>query len=136
MDALPKQATKVVTREVAIVEIDKWLDQKKVYPSTRETCKAEIELLVDAMVEGDLTLDGKSFKHKLLFPLEDVTELTYKSRLNDAMVKPHMQGVKAGDGDGRLAAHTAALTSQPKRLIESLDSADKKIMMSIMVFFL
>jgi hypothetical protein len=135
MEVTPKQKS-AVTREVAIVEIDNWLDQKKVYPSTRETCKADIDLLIDAMVAGDLILDNGSFKHKLLFPLEGLIELTYKPRLNDAMVKPHMQGVKNGDGDGRLAAHTAALTSQPKRIIESLDSADKKIMMSIMVFFL
>lgn len=127
-----------VSREQATEEVNGWLDKKKVYESTRESQKDSVDILVEAMMAGDLVLDEKTneFTHNLLFPLDEIKSLKYKSRLNDKMLRPHLQGVKSNDADGRLAAHTAALTSQPKAVIESLDSADKKIMMSIAVFFL
>jgi hypothetical protein len=127
-----------VSREQATQEVEQWLDRKKVYASTREAQKDSIETLIEAMMNGDLTLDEKTneLNHKLLFPLDEVKELKYKSRLNDKMMRPHLQGVKSNDADGRLNALTACLTSQPKAVIENLDSADKRIMMSIAVFFL
>lgn len=127
-----------VSLEKATDEVEGWLDKKKVYPSTRETQKDSIDLLVEAMMNGDLVLNDvtNEFTHKLLFPLEDVKELKYKSRLNDKMLRPYLQGVKSNDADGRLNAHVSALTATPKAVIENLDSADKKIMMSIAVFFL
>ena len=127
-----------ISKEKATEEINGWLDKKKVYETTREQQKDSIDLLIEAMMNGDLILDEKTneLKHKLLFPLSETTELVYKSRLNDKMLRPHLQGVKANDADGRLTAHISALTSQPKAVIDSLDSADKKIMMSIAVFFL
>lgn len=129
---------KVITREAATVEVTGWLDKKKIYESTREAQKDSIELLIDAMVNGDLTLDENTneFTHRLLFPISEVTQLKYRARLNDTALRPHLLGVKASDADGRLLAHTAALTNQPKSILSELDSADKKIMMSIAIFFL
>lgn len=128
----------VVSIEKATQEVEGWLDKKKVYPSVRESQKDSIDLLIEAIMQGDLTLDEKSgeFVHKLQFPLPELTELRYKARLNDKMLRPHLQGVKASDADGRFLALAAALTSQPKAVLEGLDSSDKKIMMSIGVFFL
>jgi hypothetical protein len=129
-----------VTRDQATLEVTSWLDKKKVYEATRESQKDSIELLIEAMVNGDLILDDKfQFTHKLLFPDavgNEINELTYKTRLNDKMLKPYLNGVKANDAEGRLTAYVSALTSQPKSVLESLDSGDKKIMLSIAVFFL
>ena len=127
-----------VTREQAEKEITSWLDKKKVFDSQREENKASYELLVDAMMEGYLTLDSTTFefKHKLIEPLTETFDLTYKSRMNDKMVKPHLNGVKPTDAEGRLLAYGAALTTMPKAVLEGLDSSDKKIMIAILVFFL
>lgn len=129
-----------VTHEVAVEEIEGWLDYKKIYNSTREENKSSIDLLTEAMEVGDLTLNADhEFVHKLLVPealSNEIQELKYRARLNDNMLKPHLQGVKATDADGRLLAHVAALTNQPKNVLSKLDSSDKKIMMSIAVFFL
>jgi hypothetical protein len=127
-----------VSREKATEEINGWLDRKKVYPSTREANEKDLELLIEAMVNGDIVLDEKTneFTHTLLFPLEDTKSLKYKGRMNDKMLKPHLNGVSQKSGADMLTAYVAALTSQPKGLIESLDSADKKIAMAITVFFL
>lgn len=130
-----------ISRELATQEIEKWLDRKKVYDSTKESQKDSVDLLIEAVMNGDLTLNQTTneLRHILLFPDAlngEVKELVYKARLNDKMLIPHLQGVSPKDADGRLLAHTAALTSQPKELLKNLDSADKKIMMSIAVFFL
>lgn len=127
-----------VTRDAATIEITGWLDKKKIYESTREAQKDSVDLLIDAMVNGDLTLDQTTneLTHKLLFPLEDVKILKYRARLNDSILRPHLVGVKPSDADGRLLAHTAALTNEAKGILSQLDSADKKIMMSIAIFFL
>lgn len=131
---------KVVTREQATLEVNSWLDKKKVYESTRESQKDSIELLIEAMVNGDLKLDPDfNFIHKLLVPEVlngEVAELKYKLRLNDKMLKPYMNGVKSSDADGRLTAYISALTGQVKGILEGLDTADKKIALSIAVFFL
>lgn len=129
----------VIDRDTATQEIESWLNKKKVYDSTREAHKDSIDLLIEAMMAGDLTLDSTTneFTHRLLFPEgAGITEMKYRARLNDVMLRPYLNGVKGGDADGRLLAYTAALTQQPKNILSALDTADKKIMMSIAIFFL
>lgn len=129
-----------VDRQKAESEVNSWLDKKKVFQSTRETNKDNIDLLVDAICEGVLTMDQEfEFTHKLLHPFgeqEQITHLTYKSRLNDKMLRPYLKGVKSDDGDSRLLAYIAALTGTPRAILEGMDSLDKKISMAIAVFFL
>ena len=126
-----------VTRDVAQAEITGWLDKKKVYDSTREEQKGSIDILIEAMMGGDLILNDKfEFTHNLLFPLDGLTELKYAPRLNDVMLRPYLNGVKSQDVDGRLLAYGSALTKTTKRELELLDTADKKIMLAIAVFFL
>lgn len=137
----PTTLTPKISRELATQEIEKWLDRKKVYDSTREAYQDSIDLLIEAVMNGDLKLNHETneLTHKLLFPDVfggGVTEFVYKGRLNDEGLTPHLQGVSPKDADGRLLAHVAALTAQPKGILKKIDSADKKIMMSIAVFFL
>ena len=130
-----------VSREVAEAEVQAWLDKKKVFKTTSENNKDSVEILVDGVCQGVLSLDQTTwkFKHKLLFPFGDqikVEELNYHSRLNDKMLKPYLNGVKPSDAEGRLLAYIAALTGQARAVLEELDTADKKIAMAIAIFFL
>lgn len=129
-----------IAREVAEQEIEGWLTKKKVFASQKEANKDSIEILVEAISEGVLVLNPETneFIHKLLFPIENeiiTAELKYKPRLNDNMLKPHLNGLKPTDGDGRMWAHIAALTGVSKNILTALDSIDKKIAMAIVVFF-
>lgn len=131
----------VMTKEMAEQEVNAWLDRKKIFKSIRETNKDYIDTLVDAMCEGVLSLDQETWEwnHTLLFPIgenESVKSIKYKPRLNDKMLKPFLNGVKNQDSDGRLLAHVAALTNTPREVLASLDSADKRISMSVAIFFL
>ncbi len=133
--------TSKITREAAEAEVTSWLDKKKIFPETRDKFKDHSELIVDAISNGALTLNPESFEftHTLLFPIgenDGITEMKYKARLNDKQINQQMKGVKSDDVDGRVQALVAALTSQPRGIIERLDTADKRIATAIAVFFM
>jgi hypothetical protein len=131
-----------IKREVAEAEVESWLDKKKVFQETRDRYKDHIEIMIEAIMNGVLFLNQDSFEwtHSLLFPLgddgkEQITELKYRCRVNEKLVLPHTRGLKSDDADGRFNALIAAVTSESKGVIVSLDSADKRIATSIGVFF-
>lgn len=130
-----------VSREVANRELESWLDFKKIFPNSREANADSIDLIEEMISEGVLSIDEetKEITHNLLFEIGEETtinKLVYKARINDKMLNPYLKGVKSNDADGRLTAYIAALTSQHRGVISSMDSQDKKISMSIAVFFL
>lgn len=138
-----------ISKEQAEVEINSWLDYKKVSKSKREENKAYIETLVDAMMDGILSMDGEqdkisskedymSFTHFLKFPTEGETpliSLRYKARLKVMTVQSVLRGLKGDDSQAFIIAYACALTSQPKALIQALDTEDYKITQAIAVFF-
>ncbi len=130
-----------ISKEQAIIEVDSWLDYKKVSEKKRESQKDSVEALVEAVMDGSLTLDSgtKEFTHTLKFPTDGekpCRELVYKPRLRVSSTHAHLQGVKANDADGRILAYVAALTSKPKDLIKALDTEDYSVAQSVAVFFL
>jgi hypothetical protein len=126
--------------EVATQEVEKWLDYKKISDNKRGVREENIKALIEGVSEGILVLNEDfSFTHTLKFQIEGelpITKLSYKPRLKVASVHNHMQGVKASDGDGRVCAYVAALSSQPKEVIKHLDTEDYAIATAVAVFFL
>lgn len=128
----------VITKAAAQEEIDAWLDSKKVFQGKRESSKDHLEILIEAMSVGCLVLKEGKFVQTLLAPVGkdgEIKTLQYADRINRRMVAPHLQNVKASDGDGRILAYMAALTGQPKNILDKLDSEDQRIADSIVVFF-
>jgi hypothetical protein len=130
-----------IVKEVAENEINSWLDYKKVSPGKRESYKDQIELLVDAVGEGFLTLnpETKVLTQTLSSPIgkdEAVKTLDYKPRLKVSSVHNHLKGVKATDADGRILANVCALTSTNSELIKELYTEDYSISQAIALFFL
>ena len=131
----------VLSRKKAEEEVNKWLDAKRVSTSRREDYKPHIEAITGCLERGELRLGtGNVFTHTLLFPVGEgaaaITELNYKPRVTVATIQHHMQGVKSGDGSARIGATIAALTGQPRAIIEKLDTEDYGIANYIVIFFL
>jgi len=128
-----------VSKEQAVLEVEKWLDAKKISASQREEHSEFIKALAEYISEGDLTLnEDNTFTHTLKWPIglgESITELVYKFRLNPKQLKPYLSGVKAGDGNAMIYAHICALTGQNSGIITELDQEDIKIARSVAVFF-
>jgi hypothetical protein len=129
-----------VSIDVATEEVNKWLDYKKVNEKKREAYKDNIDALVQGVCDGILILnEDNTFTHNLQFPIEGempIHKLDYKPRLKMSTVHNHLQGVKPSDGDGRVCAYIAALTSKPKAVVKDLDTEDYSIGQSIAIFFL
>jgi hypothetical protein len=129
-----------VSKEIATEEVYAWLDLKKIGAQKRETQKDQINTLIDAVVDGSLSLTSdKVFVLELKFPTEGETplkKLEFKPRLQMALINQHLQGVKPTDFDGRIAAYAAALTTQTKTLLSKLDTEDYGLVQSIVLFFM
>jgi len=130
-----------VTPEIAKKEVEAWLDSKKIMQSVRDSNEDSTQLLIDAMVEGIITIDSSShvITHNLNFPIgegEEIKKLEYRPRLSDRLLEPYLKGVKPTDSDGRLIAYICALTQNSRGVIRNMDSVDKKISLAIAVFFL
>lgn len=139
MDNKPKTDLKV-TREIAERDITTWLDHKKVGFQKRLSNKDQIDGLIDAVMEGSLTLkDDMVLIHNLKFPIgsEVVTEkFEYVPRIKLSQVQTHLQHVKGSDSASIITAYIAALTGKPTKMIGELDSEDSRIAQNIALFFL
>ena len=130
----------ILNIELAMQEIERWLDYKKVSPRKREANKDSIDILADAVSTGNLVLkEDCTLVQTLNFPIssEKKTEvLEFKPRLQMKSVYQHLQGVKPSDIDARLYAYAAALTGNPKELIKNLETSDYEVVSAIVVFFI
>ncbi len=132
----------VVSLDIARIELEKWLDYKKVSEAKKESSKESIDLLVDAISNGSLVLaDNLSLIQTLDFPIKDkdgrdaYKTLEFKPRLTVGDVHSNLQGIKATDAAGFIIGYVAALISQPKEFVRKLDVQDYGIAQAIALFF-
>lgn len=132
-----------VTLEKAQVEVEKWLDTKKVPAKKREEYKEYIETMVDAIVAGIFVMDDNgTITHELFYPTKGdndeigVAKLVYKPRLKVKEVSAAMTGVKPGDSTGMIVAYISAISGQPKAVIKDLDSSDYAYCQAVAIFFI
>jgi hypothetical protein len=131
---------KKIGREIAEAEVSRWLDFKKVGIGKRKKQKASINVLIDAIKDGYLSLqDDFSFRHVLKFAIEEespTSELTYKARTSVEVFQTQLLGVNPKDNYAIVTAYIAGLTKKPKGVIKKLDSEDYSIASSIVTFFM
>lgn len=126
----------MISIEVAQAEIQKWLDGTKVMASKQAASKSDIELLTDAVCDGLLVVnEDLTLTQKLLYPLEGVTELVYKSRLSVGDPASRLKEFKADDIHGMVLAYVATLTQKPNALIKNIDRKDYRISTAVAGFF-
>ncbi len=123
----------------ATIEVNEWLDYKKISDKRREDNKESIDSLVESICDGTLEFDGSAhtIKQNLKIPFESgLKELVYKSRITVKDINQHMKGVSVSDIDSRVVAYVAALTNTAKGIILNLDTEDYKVGQSIAIFFI
>lgn len=129
-----------VDRAIAEQEVSEWLDYKKVKPASRESNKQFVDVLIDSVMYGNVTIDAetKVITQTLDFPLknkdgvETLTTLTYKSRSDAGALQKKAEGAK---GMGIYTAYGSELTGQITATLNRLDSEDFKILQAITIFF-
>ena len=129
-----------ISKELALQEVEKWLDFKKVSANKRESYKDNIDSIANSISDGILVLNEDfTITQNLLFPFgveRKIEKLSYKPRLTTGQVYNHMQGIKASDVDGRLQAYICALTGSVKEIVKQLDTEDNAVAQNIAIFFL
>lgn len=129
-----------VSKEIAIADVARWLDHKRVRQTKREEYKQHIESLVLAVQDGLLTVEENcTITQHLLWPIgenENIKELSFKPRLSQEQLNPYISKLSSGSADERLRAYICALTGQAVGIIGKLDTEDNTISQSIAVFFL
>lgn len=132
-----------ISTELAIKEVHKWLDFKKVDEKKREDSKDNIEALAHSISMGYLSLDKDfNFIQKLKFPIEAddksivASELKYKPRLKMAEIESKTANIKATEFTALIRAYVSALTESNSGIIKQLDTEDNKVAQSIAIFFL
>lgn len=132
---------KKITEELAIKEVEKWLDYKRVSDKKREESESQIETMVSAIMEGDLVVSesGNKLTHNLRFPIgnnEEIKTLSYKARLSVKDRNRSLKGIKPTDTPEYILGHISALSDQNKALISEMDTEDHNIAQSIALFFM
>jgi len=130
-----------VSKEVALKEVNKWLDYKKVDETKRSESSDAIEAIAKCIEAGHLSYSSKdnTFVQTLKWPIgadSSIKELTYKARLSMNDVHVRTKNVKSGDAHGLITAYICALTEQNSGLIGGLDTEDNRVAQSIATFFL
>jgi len=130
-----------VSYEIATQTVNDWLDHKKIKSNRRESLKTFIEILVDAVAEGQLVLqEDFKFSYELSFPIGEggnITHIDFVPRINDAKLEPYKRGIKGADAfETSNLVMLCGLTQKPVNVIRALDTVDKQVADAIAIFFL
>jgi hypothetical protein len=136
----------VIDRDTATKEVNAWLDYKRIQASYRDKRKDSIEVLVDGIMSGNVSiadgeymygkdkLQGPMIKQTLAFPTGSLTELTYKPRETTGNLSASLRN---GINTPVASCYGSILSNgvMPAQ-IETMDSEDSRVLQAIVSFFL
>lgn len=131
-----------VSMEVAIQEIERWMDYKKIKAKKREASRAFIDIMVDAVASGNLIVEeDHKLKMILDFPIEGegggIKEITFLARITEINKDPYRRNIKTDTFEGQTMLTLCALTRQPINVIKHLDEGtDRSLAEAIALFFM
>lgn len=132
-----------MSREAATEEINEWLEYKRIRGKRLEDLDDNIEVLVEAMVYGDLVKDGNELVQKLVEPIGGAggaiatEKLVYKPRIKQSQIMniQNQNKIKTTDHQGLMACYVCAITGESFGIIKSMATEDWRVAQSIVLFF-
>lgn len=128
----------LVNRKTAQAEIQRWIEAKRIKGAILEAKKPQIEILIQAVQEGDLIVNEDcTLTQNLVFETGGETKLTYKTRITQADIDKAKENVKGNDFDTFILRTQYALTDAMVNVLRNLDlSTDRVLADTIAVFFM
>lgn len=128
----------VISKDQAELEINSWLDFKKISERKREAFKTNIDNMIEAIMEGNLSLNDETFvlTQTLKFPISDIKTFDYKPRIKVKEVQDRLQNIKGGGIFAQSFAYISALTGQLTGIVKELETEDYTLADHISVFFM
>lgn len=144
MESIEQQQGSVIvlSKELAEIEVQKWLNLRQVRNSVRIKCKQHIETLVDAMCDGILSLEDNGLKQQLQFPIENkdnevvLSELLHKNRFKVKQLSEQVEGVSVENFVEFNLSYIAAITDTPRVFVSNMEHDDFKIAQAVASFFM
>lgn len=133
----------VVAKEVAIDEVNKFLDRQEFNEEARkeDSAKIQIGILVKSVEDGYVTFnDDETVTQKLQYPLADgdTTELKYDYRFEIGQYRTKTKGTDPyGDPVGYTVARLSLISAKklPTAVFEKLKAQDYNRARALSVFF-
>lgn len=126
-----------VSRDVAEMDVNRWLDHKRIKASKREKNKEAIDGIVESVMDGTFIIDDQCvIKHKLSFGLgneESIVELNYSPRLTVGRIGEYTRLAKTNDE--RVRGYIAALSGVANGIISTMDAEDYSVAGNVVIFF-
>jgi len=132
--------TNLITPAQALKDVERWLDYKKIGNSKREINKDFINMLADAVADGDLVLEEDfKWKYTLKFPLENespVRTISFMPRVSLKEINEYQGKAKASSGSDVMVMYLSLLSGVAKEVIRNFDTEDFNLISSIGIFFM
>jgi len=130
-----------INRETAVEDINRWLDARRVKDRKRETFKEQIDVLVDAVMDGLLVVrkEDNHLVHTIEFPAKTeapIKTLEYKLRITVAELHAAQAAETNVTSNTTFYAYIQALTGVVKQTLLKFDSSDYNICQAVAVFFM
>jgi len=130
--------------EVALKDVNAYLDKKRMLPKRRETLTPAVEAVAEGISLGFIVIANDStITHTLIDPIKDkvtgenaLETLTYKSRLEPSEVNKKISALKVQNQTTQTVAVASLLTEQPVGMLDKLEPQDRNICDCISLFFI
>lgn len=136
---MSKPVSKPLSRDVAIKEVDKWLEFKRFSDDRRKEKQGYIDEMIQLFESGSLVLqEDHSITMKLLFDVGSLKELKFKPRLTVSDLNQLKNPNKGQGNTGLLTSYITALQVDAvnQAFIEKLDMEDFNNAGVIALFFM
>ena len=129
-----------VSSELAISEVDNLIATKKMRPAKIQRLQACKDIVVEAIMCGDVSLDLDNGKivQTLRFPLgenQSITALTYNTRIAMKTLNAAFAKLKNLDGQSKIDATIEQMTNIMPSQVMEMEATDKEVAEAIAVFF-
>jgi len=131
----------VVDIDTAKQEVTDFLDAKRVRPARREAIQSAIDVMVEGVQYGFLTIEPNvGLTVKLDFPMETsgtpITEIKFSWRVAPDVVQTKMANTKPDqDGNNKLLAIIHAYTTIAPAIVNKLEPSDNSLVRAIACIF-
>ena len=128
----------VVSRDMAEREVSEYLDFKGVRPRRRIEKKEFIDIIIDGVEDGTMSIDAetKVLTHNLIHPCGTSKSFKYAPRLVQGKIAERLRMSSKSDGHSALACYIAELTDNNISVVGLLDTEDNVIASAVAMLFM
>lgn len=117
-------------------DVTRLLDLKKLFPKRREQLAQAIEVVVEAIQYGYVTInDAGEIEQKLVTPIGGIEVINYKARVDPLTINKSISALKNPTITSQVMVYKKAYTGLLEMQLQQLDQTDANTCEAISLFF-